>query len=144
MEPLSKRSRIIAAQDTSAIDLPETVYTFSGGYDRIVHTTTPVTDDSRLFSFEILPSISGELKLNECELVTKWKLLKADNSTIGETDQVSICQGFGVTAFDSCQIKIGGAPYCPEFQECSDHYNFLRLLYGHSERERLTTLKSVG
>ena len=82
MEPLSKRSKIIAAADTAAVDIPDTVLTFSGSYERIVHTTTPPTDDMRIFTFEILPSVNGELHLSECELVTKWKLVKVQIGSI--------------------------------------------------------------
>ena len=144
MEILTKRSKIVAAEDTAAIDIPETVLTFSGSYNRIVHTTSPPTDDTRLFTFEVLPSVSGQLQLNECQIVTKWKLVKKDGSPIAATTQVGVCQALGVTAFDACQIKIAGAPYRPEFNECSDHFNHMRLLFGHTDREKISILKPIG
>ena len=143
MEPLSQKSRIVASPETAIIDLPETLLSFGSNFTKHVPTSTPPTPDSRMFSLEILPSPNAELHVSQCHLVTHWKLLKRDNSPIATNDQIGIVNGFGVTAFESCTIKIGGVVYQPEFTQI-DHYQYLKILLTYSELERKSMLKKIG
>ena len=143
MEPLSPKSHIVASSETAAVDLPETVLSFNTHFPKHVQTTTPPTPDSRMFSLEILPSPSSELHISQCELVTKWRLLKKDNTPIDATDQIGIINGFGLTSFSSCVMKIGGVIFQPEFTEI-DHFAFLKLLLMYSDLEKKSILKKMG
>ena len=143
MEPLSKKSHIVASPETAAVDLPETLLSFSNHFPKHVQLTTPPTPDSRIFSMEILPSPSSELHVSQCELVTKWRLLKKDNSAIAIDDQIGIINGFGMLAFSSCVMKIGGVVYLPDFTEI-DHFQFLKLLLTYSDLEKKSILKKIG
>lgn len=143
MEPLSPKSRIVASAETSAVDLPETVLSFNSHYPKIVPTTTPPNPDSRIFNMEILPSPSSELHISQCELVTKWRLLKKDNTPINADEQIGIIQGWGVLAFSSCVMKIGGVVFLPEFTQI-DHFQYQQLLLTYSDSEKKSILKKLG
>ena len=75
--------------------------------------------------------------------MTKWKLLKSDNSAIDLNTQIGIINGFGVTAFASANVKRAGAPFKPEFTQI-DTFAYLKLLMGHSARERSSILHNIG
>ena len=143
MEPLTKFSRNIIASDTSAIDVPDTIKSFQEYYTRVVNTSTPATPDSRTFSFDILPSVNGELHLCNSDLVTKWQLRKADGSPIPASTQVGIIQAMGLLAWESCSLTVAGAPFLQEYTSI-DHAQYINLLFGHNEKERRSILHSLG
>ena len=76
MEPISKKSKLITSEDTSALALAPTVVSFDSYNDRIINPSVPPSDSLRSFTFDISASINSELHLNQCELVTKMEACK--------------------------------------------------------------------
>ncbi len=94
VEPLSKRSKLVTASHTSALNICDTVLSFEDYYETKVYPTTPCRPDCRQWTFDCLPTPSSELHLSECEVVASWKLLKKDNSPIDERTQIGCLQVF--------------------------------------------------
>ena len=144
MEPISKKSKLVTSEDTSALSLAPTVVSFDGYTDRIIYSSVPPSDSLRTFTFDISASINSELHVNQCELVTEWKLVKeADGSVIDEGTQVGCINGFGLTAWQSCKVLINGQPYLPQYSSI-DYDNYLQLLFCYSEIEQKTVLHGLG
>ena len=138
MEPISKKSKLITSKDTSALALAPTVVSFDSYNDRIINPSVPPSDSLRSFTFDISASINSELHLNQCELVTEWKLVKeADGSAVAAGTQVGCINGFGLTGWQTCKVLINGQPYLPQFSTV-DYDNYLQLLFGYSEIEQKT------
>ena len=144
MEPISKKSKLITSEDTSALALAPTVVSFDSYNDRIINPSVPPSDSLRSFTFDISASINSELHLNQCELVTEWKLVKeADGSAVAAGTQVGCINGFGLTGWQTCKVLINGQPYLPQFSTV-DYDNYLQLLFGYSEIEQNTVLHALG
>lgn len=143
MEPISKRSRIVKADQTEAINIASSQLSFSGFYERDVYNSTPPDANTRTFNFTILPTTSSELHPKTCDLIVKWRLLQADGSRIPNEAQVGCIQGFAATAWSRCCLKIGGQIYKSEFPLC-DHAVFMRYMTSHTKEERKSLLHSIG
>ena len=142
-EPLSKRSKIITADDTAAIEIAPSQLSFSDFYTIKLQSTTPPNDHTRSFTFNMLPTMSSELHPASCDVVVKWKIKKLDGGVMPSTAQVGVMQAFAVTSWSRCSVKIAGNVYKNEFS-FADHATFIKLMTGYTEAERKSILHPIG
>ena len=76
MEVISKNSKIITAPCTEAVNVVDSVLSFSGYYDTIVNPNTPPTPNTRDLTFTLMPNMESELFGPACSMVTEWKVTK--------------------------------------------------------------------
>ena len=67
-----------------------------------------LSSGQRQFTFNLAPSVSGELHLPSCELIVGLKLLYDDGSPIEATTQVGIVQSFGALIWQNSVVRING------------------------------------
>ena len=142
MEPLTKKSVINVARDTDVVRVADTEMCWQEIHESKVFPTTPCNNSTRQYTFQILPN-SSELHPPSCDLVVDFKLTKADNTPIGETDQVGCIQSLGVCAWQSVNVRINGVLYQPEFP-FSEHAFYFKQMGSYTERERKAIFESVG
>ena len=143
MEAISKRSKLLPARDTHAVNVAKTYVSFTDNNTQTVYPTTPPGPGVREFVFQILPSVSSELHPKSCKLITSVRLLKENGDAIDSTAQVGILNGFGATMWQSIEVRINGVLWLPEFG-FSDHACYIKMLCAHSYRERHSLLNAVG
>ena len=62
---------------------------FSDSYYRHVETNSPSDSNTRILSYNILPSMNSELYPEKCMLYTEWKVTDMDGNKIATGDQPS-------------------------------------------------------
>ena len=142
MEPLSKKSSVNVAKDTDVVRVADTEMCFQEIHEAKVFPTTPCNGSTRQYTFQILPN-SSELHPPSCDLVVQFKLTKADGSDIADTAQIGCVQSLGVTAWQSCNVRINGALYQPEFP-FSEHAFYFKQMGSYTARERKALFESIG
>ena len=142
MEPLTKKSSVNVARDTDVVRVADTEMCWQEIHETKVFPTTPCTNATRQYTFQILPN-SSELHPPSCDLVVEFNLTKADNSPIADTTQVGCVQSLGVTAWQTVNVRINGALYQPEFP-FNEHAFYFKQMGSFTERERKALFQSVG
>ena len=143
MEPVSKRSKLAVNEGTAVVAVPTTSICFQSHNTTTVFPTTPVSPELRQFAFQILPQSRSELFPASCRLEMTLQLTKSDNGAVPTGSQVGCIQAIAACGWESCIVRLGGVTYQPEFAY-SAHATYLRLLAGHSEREKNSILQNIG
>ena len=106
METISPLSKVTPAPDTYSTEISETRVSFQGFYDQNIYTTTPCAPGQRDFSFTINPSPNNEIHLPSCEIVTQFRIKKADGTNIAASNQLGCLHTLGWSMFENSNLRM--------------------------------------
>lgn len=143
METISPLSKVTPAPDTYSTEISETRVSFQGFYDQNIYTTTPCAPGQRDFSFTINPSPNNEIHLPSCEIVTQFRIKKADGTNIAASNQLGCLQTLGWSMFENSNLRINGNKWLPEVRTV-DHWEYIKMMALYSQISKKALFKRAG